>query len=267
MSSVILVVEGAHDASFFGHLLTSQLGYRQLRRLEEVPKLWQKLIPTSYPADKRGTLERVMRIPDFYADQRGNDVGILNAGSDSKLVPQLQTALDLLGVSRFSGIGLALDADHESTARDRFRNVITELSVMNEIGTRNEQDGYPIDLPDTSGAVTATAPRLGIFVFPDNHRQGTLETVLLETAERDHPIIQRGARALINYLSTRQDPYPTLRPQGRRSKALSGIIGNILRPGTSLAVALQQGEWFGRNAIDVPAVRAAEDYLRNLIAT
>lgn len=265
MASTLIVVEGAHDASFFGYLIQG-LGYQKARTLDQLPEWWRRLIPRTYPVTAKGTLDRVIRIPDVYTDSRGNDLGIVNAGGDTGVAGNLQETLKLLDVARFVAIGLAIDADHQITARQRFDDLITQLTAMNDEGQREHATGFPIPLPDQPGVIAPGPPRLGIFILPDNARAGTLETVLLEAAARDHPVIHRGARILVNYLATRPlIPTGLTGNPGRHAKAMAGTVANVLVPGASLAVALHTGGWFGDGATDVPAMKTAQAFLRELV--
>lgn len=265
MASTLIVVEGAHDASFFGYLIQG-LGYQKARTLDQLPEWWQPMIPRIFPSADKGTLDRVIRFPDVYTDDRGNDVGIVNAGGEANVVAELRTTLDRLDVARFAAIGLVIDADHQITARQRFDNLISQLVAMNDEGQREHVAGFPIPLPDQPGAISAGPPRLGILILPDNDRMGTLETVLLEAAARDHPVIHRGARTLVTYLATRPlIPTGLTGNVGRHEKAMAGTVANVLVPGASLAVALHAGGWFGDGAADVPAIKTALAFIHDLV--
>ncbi len=268
MSSSLLVVEGAHDASFFGHLL-AQHEYHLVRRLSDLPDRWSDLIPRRYPVDDQQTLDHVIRIPEIYLHGGGNDVGIINAGGERSLVDALRVALDRLGADTFFAIGLVLDADHDVDVAHRFSDIRLQLEQLNAAAVTEGAAGYPIPLPVAPGVVIRGHPAVGVYVLPDNERQGTLETLLLECAAFDHPLAHRAASTMVKYLATRAGSHSAtfgrLRSQAGGLKAQAGVIANILQPGTSLAVSLRRSKWLGSASMRCDAVVAADTFLKDLL--
>ncbi|HWZ44579.1 MAG TPA: hypothetical protein VNW97_13975 [Candidatus Saccharimonadales bacterium] len=64
MAYFLLVVEGVHDAAFFG-LLLKQRQFSKVAFLSGIDAYWQKLIPTKFPANPQGRLDHVVSFPDI----------------------------------------------------------------------------------------------------------------------------------------------------------------------------------------------------------
>lgn len=268
MASSLLVVEGAHDASFFGQLLAAK-GYRQTRRLSDVPEHWRPLIPVRYPVDPDGRLDRVIRFPDIHVGAGGHDCGIVVAGGDSLLIDGLRTALEQLGTERFAGIGIVMDVDHDIDATTRFDRCVGQLAQLNQEAQADGTPGFPLPLPATPGLLTSEAPAIGIYLLPDNLRQGTLETLLLECAALEHPFLEAATAGLVGELAQQAEAHrrslKALAGPSRRAKAQAGMIANVLQPGDSLAVAVQRGGWLGTGALTVPGVVLADRFLDRVL--
>ena len=179
MTHALLIVEGAHDASFFGHLARMR-GYRAVRTMSEMPEFWRPLIPTRYPVDDAGNLDRVIPFPEVHTDPGSNTLGVIVAGGDSRLVEGLRIPLERLGTGSFTGIGIALDTDLAYSARERFDSIVAKLVALNRDAVGEGVPGFPLPLPTSPGPVKRGSREIGIHQFPDNVRQGSLETVLLE---------------------------------------------------------------------------------------
>ena len=267
MTHSLLVVEGAHDASFFGLLLRAK-GYQRSVILPDVPDFWKPLIPRRYPVDPEGRLDRVIRLPDVYCLSGDDTVGIQVAGGENRLVASLTTALERLGIENFAGVGIVLDTDHEKTARERFAAFVKQLEALNESAVAEGVSGFPLLLPAVAGRAAAGVPRVGVHLFPDNNRQGTLETILLECVRDEHPLLTRAAGTLVMYADRKSPsvspPLRRMRRASGRAKAQAGILANLLHPGASLAVSLHDDNW-GITGVNSAAVRAASDFLAEIM--
>lgn len=179
MQNFVIVVEGAHDASFLGHLLKTR-GFQVERKLSSVPELWRPLFPVTFPADGE-ILERIMHFPEIYTLNE-DTVGIITSGSDSKIISTLRDTLDVLGISAVAGIAVFADIDaHDAT--QRFASIRRQIEKMNTAADREGQPGYPVPVPQQAGIFTAEKPPVGVFLFPDNNTQGALEDILVACAE------------------------------------------------------------------------------------
>jgi hypothetical protein len=270
MAHHLLVVEGAHDAAVFGHLL-AQRGFRQLRLRREFPEFWHPLIPERYPTDANGRLDRVIRVPDFFLRGSGSDsCAVITAGGNiERLVKAFRTVVERLDLSSFAAIGLTLDADWEASPSDRFRNIRRKLDQLNTDAANDLLPGFPFAFPDQPGLVVAGQPRFGIFVFPDNERQGTLESTLLGCARQSFPVIEWHAdsfiESVLNAYRGKVDDIPELRKRSGQDKARAGAIATVLQPGASLAVSLIRTSWLGGSASQNPDLSRLSIFLDELL--
>jgi len=267
MTNSLLVVEGAHDAAFFAILLKAR-GFTEVKYLAQVPDDWRGVIPRTFPAKNDGHLNRVNRFPTLLV--RGADTfGVVVSNGDSGVVRELIDAVDTLGVPLLDAIGIAIDADKALSPEDRHSGMIAELDAMNTSAIDEARPGYPLPIPRAMGVIVPGPPKMGVFVFPDGQRQGSLETVLLECAALNVELIHRAAVQLVEEVNENYPrPHPLLIPLRKGSgveKAAVGIIANIVKPGDSLAVSLLTNHWLGADPADRPSAAAAETFLDALI--
>lgn len=272
MSHTLLIVEGAHDTAFLGHLLRNR-GYRRAKTKSEVPEFWQKLIPSKYPVDDKENLDRVIRFPEVYIKNNGdNTVGICPAGSDSKLIPELGSIIEHLSAKRFFGIGVFADVDYKESPTKRFDGFCGEVSKLNDAAaSEGNTDGFPLAIPMAPGVVLPGPPKFGIFLFPDNCSPGLLEDVLLAGAKSAIPDIHQVAESAIAEIDKALAPghkaAKELRGASGRQKACAGVIATVLKPGKSLAVAIQDKSqfWLPPASLTAPPVSQVDAFLNQLL--
>lgn len=248
----LAVVEGPHDASFFGVLLR-ELGFDKVESVTDVDTFWDGLIPRVFPTGKR--LEHVVRYPDMYtrsgADPRSVAVSV--AGGDSRLLSELRVALEILDVTSMSGVCIVADADDQNAAH-RFAQLFAGLTALNgshgpggKEGGAAGVPGFPLALPAAAGDIAAGRPKVGIYILPDNAQPGTLDDILVACAASSMPSLCAPAKALVAAVDsngTAGDPVlkPLRKPSGRL-KATAGIIGNVLHPGSATSASVERGPW------------------------
>ncbi|MBB4859260.1 hypothetical protein HNO88_002589 [Novosphingobium chloroacetimidivorans] len=248
----LAVVEGPHDASFFGVLLR-ELGFDKVETVAAVDPFWGGLIPRVFPTGDR--LEHVVRYPDMYtrsgADARSVAVSV--AGGDSRLLSELRAALEILDVTSMSGVCIVADADDQN-APHRFAQLLAGLTALNtshgpggKEGGAAGVPGFPLVLPAAAGDIAAGIPKVGIYVLPDNAQPGTLDDILVACAASSLPSLCGPAKALVAAVDangTAGDPVlkPLRKPSGPL-KATAGIIGNLLHPGSATSASVERGPW------------------------
>jgi len=113
-------------------------------------------------------------------------VAVHSATGDSQIITTLEGTLSNINLSEDAvGIGIVIDADYgKGEGIGRFNSI--------------KQDVEELEMPDKPGEVLKGHPNTGIFVFPDNINNGTLETVLLKCAKAVYPKLRQGAETFIN---------------------------------------------------------------------
>jgi hypothetical protein len=266
----LLVVEGAHDAAFFGQLLKQRHFQKTLVR-NQVDPYWDKLIPTQFPADPAGKLDHVVKYPDIYEfPAQGNkvSVAILVANGDSRLIPEFQAALEILDVTQLHSAAIVTDADDVGVPA-KLTQLLEGLAAISTEGTRNSLPGFPLILPTAPGLANGV-PRIGIHIFPNNVDNGTLESILLDCAATSYSAYQKPAVDFVTQIDASQpggaQELRALRRGAGRQKAAAGVLGNLLFPGYSLSVAVDRGSWLAPVKGNEVGLIAAQNFLDAMLA-
>jgi hypothetical protein len=117
------------------------------------------------------------------------------------------------------------------------------------------------------GEVANVKPLFGIFVLPDNQHQGTLEDILLETAEINYAHLSSAAKAYIESIDSgkfgKHDLDEFKKPAGQKKARLSSMA-SILKPGKAIQNSIQDNRWLEGEAQNLPAVKAISTFLMRL---
>lgn len=250
MRNFIFSTEGAHDVSFIGKLLARR-GFKKVNDFAHLPAEWKPLFPTKFPWNG-SAIERVARFPEIFAKD-DIAIGLLNSGGDSRLIPELRNALDMLGPGNVERAIIFSDADNDP-ASARFTSLVNALSDLNTQAVLEKAPGYPIPVPAKIASLEGKSPEIAIFVFPDNSQAGTLEDILLECSKSTHPDLSCGAQKFVSDLDAGlgkdHESLKKMRRGLNKNKSVMGAIANVLKPGSSLAVAIEQQKL-------VPAIKEA----------
>jgi hypothetical protein len=248
----VLVVEGPHDVELVYRLL-SPLGMKRVRLEADLDPFLEPLIPRRYPP--AGDLQKRPPMPLFLQSQ-SHAVAIPFAGGDAELVPTVEGAAVSIDFNGLTGVGIILDADSDKSPADRYAAIRDGLRAKN----------FPF--PDDAGSLSATTPRFGAFVLPDNQAQGTLEDILLECSGLVYPSLLATATTHVDAASQDQslinEDLKELRKSAGRNKAIIGSIASILRPGRAVQVSIQDNRWLRDAALAIPRVKGVQDFLVNL---
>lgn len=255
-----VAVEGPHDLAFVGRLLK----LHDLDRVKSLPDLdpfWHVLVPRVFP-HQDDLLKRVP-VPTFFANAT-HTVAVHAVEGDGGFEHTLQDSLDTLYAKpgpQLTGIGVLLDADSRIPAVDRFKRLKASLDAT--------PFPTPIRLPAAPGEVSPAPPHAGVFVLPDNARQGTLEELLLECARVVYPTLEAGAQAYLTMAAAapelRADDRKAFGKDAGRSKALVACIASFLRPGKATQVSLQDNRWLEAPLARFPQVAAVHAFLASLL--
>lgn len=266
MANVLIVVEGAHDAAFIGVLLNER-GYTMVEEVSDLPQVWQPLIPRAFPATNR--LSHVVAYPDVYRHPtEAHSIAIKTAGSVAQLTSELRAAVEILRLSELHTIAMFADAD-TSQAEAQFAKLSNALSALNRVAADDSLDGFPLAIPQQPGEFASGSPRVGIYLFPDNEKAGTLETLLLECGAHLMPTICEPASGFVRSIDTSHHPEDNrlkrLRKGAGRDKAVAGVIANVNWPGSSLAVALTKSDWLTKPEEKDLAIERVRSFIRDLL--
>lgn len=249
MRNFIFATEGAHDVSFIGKLLQRR-GFKKITDFELLPMEWKPLFPKKFPWNGN-SIERVARFPEvFHKDDQ--IVGLINSGGDSRLVSSLRNALDILVPENVERAIIFADADSQP-AHITFDSLTNSLKSLNDQAQEEKAPGYPLSIPRTIGVLEGQNPEVAIFVFPNNNSQGILEDVLYECSLVSHPELAKCASDFVDNLNKSLDDkhfsLVKMRQGSNQKKSVMGAIANVLKPGSSLAVAVEQQKLIPRTEL------------------
>jgi hypothetical protein len=252
-----LVVEGPHDVEFAYRLL-SPSGLKRVQHQKDLEPFLSPLIPREYPP--KGDLQKRMSTPLFLQNET-HAIAIHSAVGDSQLVNVIMDNMDgeVFEFKKMVGIGIFLDSDSQTSPQNRYDEIKTSLA---------EKSSQLFILPDDAGTIKKGQPNLGAFVLPDNQTAGTLEDLLLESAELVYPDLLKCAKTYLNCAKTNANlstkDLSELKNAGE-NKAIIGVMANIFKPGKSVQVSIQDNGWIrGKALAEVKRIQAVQKFLKDL---
>lgn len=250
-----LVVEGPHDVEFAYRLL-SPFGMERVQFENDLDPFFAPLIPRQYPP--KGDLQKRMSTPLFLQNET-HTIAIHSATGDSQLVNvTVDNAVMLNDLQAVVGIGILLDSDKKISAQQRYADIKQELANQSS----------PFKLHDDPGKIKVIQglPNFGAFVLPDNSNDGTLENLLLHSAEKIYPNLLAMAKDYVNTAKNTDLSEAELeginKPAGE-NKAIVGAMANILRPGKAVQVSIQDNDWLRGEALDLPLIKSVQEFLQS----
>jgi len=263
--TIYIIVEGPHDSSIVGKIVRKNgLRFTPISLRNQVDTYWDNLIPKSFPQENdfgEPEFGRV-RVPDFLKSS-DQSLAVQTAGGITKLAPLLKDDLELFGEKRPDAIGIVFDADARdaATAFAALKREIVEL-------------GINMQLPNMAGDILDGPPRVGVFVFPNNSRSGTLEDTMLECASKSYPQLLPVAIAAIDTVSKALSADPNWlsspehddfnKPAGP-NKARVSIIGSVMKPTYAIGNSYRQQRWITEDTLKLPLLGQLSSFLSNLI--
>lgn len=251
-----LVVEGPHDVEFAYRLL-SPSGLQRVQYQKELEPFLSPLIPREYPP--KGDLQKRMSTPLFLQNDT-HAIAIHNAVGDSQLVNVIMDNMDgaVLEFKKMVGIGIFLDSDSQTSPQNRYDEIKKSLE---------EKSSKHFVLPDKAGTVKQGQPNLGAFVLPDNQTAGTLEDLLLDSAQRVYPDLLKLAKNYVTDAKEKAGLKPSdlkeLKNAGE-NKAIIGAMANIFKPSKSVQVSIQDNDWLKGKALEIERIKSAQNFLKTL---
>jgi hypothetical protein len=251
-----LAVEGPTDVEFVGRLLRPS-GLKRVERATDLDRFWERLIgEKQFPY--RGSLTARIPAPGFFQNE-SHSVAAESAGGIKNLVTAVESAKATLGLrwNEVSALGVFADADWDDQPTGRFQRLKNELQGI----------GLPVST-SAPGEISDGHPRLGIYVFPDNRRQGTLEDLLNECAAKVYPGLLDGARAFVSGVDrtvlSPEDFEEVAKPPGE-IKARLGCVASLLVPGSTLQVSVARNRWLRDDALAIENIAAVHAFLKRLL--
>lgn len=243
----ILGVEGPHDQAFIGKLL-EQYGLEKFKgERDSLDSFWEKLIP-AYP--KGGNLYARLDMPSIFSSQT-HSIAIFQ-GEGSKLCKNLRGKLGEHDpfMRDIHAFGLILDADNK-TPQQKATEYVGELRKL-----------YP-NLIGEPGTIVAGKPRTGIYVLPDNSKQGTLDSLLVDCAAVIYPDHKVGAIQFLDGLNA--DHKSHWRPFDHEKATVAAIV-SILKPGATNTSSISQNDWIcNKTLYEVADVALLGKFLKELL--
>ncbi len=260
MANTFIAVEGQHEVEFLSAIYES-LGFRKIAQYKELEtQFCRPFVPTNFPYID-DVYERVP-VPMFLTND--NDwIAIRAAGGETaKLLPVIKNVLEILKSTPglLTAIGIVRDADFEK-ADMQFNRFVADLqSIL-------PSDGYQIDLPAGPGLISASNPRLGIYVLPDNIAEGALDDLVLECGREVYPHLIERSQAHVESIDIEtlepKERKPIKKPQGKK-KAVIACATNILKPGMAIASSIDQNRWLSEATFLLPRVASLKSFLKQL---
>jgi hypothetical protein len=247
MKYVYFVVEGQHDIAAIGRILKVFHEAKQINNERNLDPFWRRLVPNRFPY--KGYLLGRVPVPAFFQTKESS-IAIHSSGGESDLIKTLKNTLNNLDQEELSAIALFCDADKKN-AFDYFKELTKKLN-----------DLPPFTNLSAPGQVSRTRPRTGIHVFPDNRQGGTLETVLLECASITYSDLLEEASKYIDNIN--QNYKEKWRPFDNL-KAKVGCIANVLKPGKSNQVSIQDNDWICSKTEANPSLSMLKNFIEELL--
>lgn len=245
------IVEGVHDSAALGRYLKRK-NISLIRKIEQVDLFWERIIPKSFPFN--GDLLKRMPVPMFYSNEQYS-IAIQTAGGDSGIVKAFDSLLNL-DYEHLTGVALFCDADTKP-AEQCFNDLISRM--LNEV----DEEYHSIFKEAVFGEVTLGSPSFGVYIFPNNECEGTLENLLLEGGEIVYSDLMASAKEYVKRISLdyRQKHWSI----SSEPKVLFGVMANALKPGKANQVSIQDNQWISEETITTNSQSRLNDFLEQLL--
>lgn len=246
MKYSILATEGPHDQAFLAKLLRT-LGLERIQDdRESLDAFWQGFLPV-YPPKQIYTR---INVPTIMVSQT-HSVAVY-WGEGSNLIPRL--------------IGLTTNFKHYKDSIDAFGFIVDADNRQPGKVAKEKAEKLQAIFPMVSaepGTITSGTPRTGIYILPDNNRQGTLDSCLLECASVVYPDHRNGAERFLDGLGSQHTNH--LRTFTREKAVVACVVG-VLKPGKTNTASIADNNWISEQTItDVTEVSALRNFIKSLL--
>lgn len=245
------VVEGVHDVAAIGKIL-KQKGYVHKKYIQDVDNYWDRLIPKTFPFE--GDLQKRVPVPVFYQNET-DSISIVNSGGETNIPEVIEGSLLNLPFENLNGVAIFCDAD-TLTASEKFESVCRMIQTIDDKQIRE----LYTDLSFNS--IKNTNYKAGIFVFPDNSSEGTLEDFLLLGGSRHYADLYEPAQV---YLESIPDVYKKKWKLSSENKVLVGVMANVLKPGKANQVSIQDNNWITEESLNDTNQKELKEFIDELL--
>ncbi len=250
MDYVLLATEGVDDQAILCNLLRFMGFQAVLYDVQQLDPFWQPLIPLP----KKGSFHAYKNLLYPYFFSSGDLSVAVYQGRGANLQQNLQ---DIFQANKpytqaLFAFGVIVDADNNppQNASQRYANALRSF--------------FP-SIPALPGTISLTSPRTGVYVWPDNQRTGTLETLLLESAALAYPDHAKGAQQFIDSLdNTHKEHWGG----ADREKALIASIVSVLHPGKAnyASFATLEDKWISQPTLaNIAGLKKLRDFVHDLL--
>lgn len=243
----LLLCEGAHDQKALAAFARVCSGWKQK---EGTPDSLPPEIRPTYPnprPDAFGTW-RFEWAPD-YLIKDNRYLAVRNLGGVGNVLGK--AAIDFLEQIHPSALGIFVDAN-DVGVEARAKAFVQRYGTLYKHASKAEP-----------GRVSEGNPRLGLWVAPDNKKNGALDDVLVSAAARTKKkLLATGKRFATSLARIEAGEWTR-----HRNKAILGAINQVVSPGASLAVSINTTSgWFDATLADVPPFKQLLQFLETLTA-
>jgi len=251
-----LVVEGPHDVEFACKIIKHRSSKRisRVQQIEELDPTFKELVPDKFPHG--GDLLKRVPVPIFLQNEEFG-IAIHSAGGDTKIADCLKDTVDLIGLDKFNSLGVILDSDSKEPPNTRHKKLLDLLESLKDI------------FPEQPGSVSEELLKTGIYVFPDNKSQGTLEDLLIEAGYFSYGKQLESAKEFVQKIKIECCPreYKDLYLPAGENKSVIGAVVSLLRPGKTTQVSIQDNNWINSKNIEDGRIKEFSDFLHHLFLT
>jgi hypothetical protein len=250
---VLIGVEGNHDQAFICKVLRELLGFSQFDDdASNLDNLWRKFIPV-YPP-KTGKLHLRLDMPSvLYTETLSVAV---YAGGGSNLMNNLNAKLSDINCSEeLAAFGIVADADKQTPS---------QVAKIYHDGFQEIFPDFPTTV-STIGAVAGNAPRLGLYILPNNSDQGVLDTLLCDCGTVVYPTYMERAKAYISQFSNDETRKLGWKPFDQEKATIATVV-SVLKPGKTNTASIADNKWVSaQTEQQLPQIQNLASFLRSLL--
>lgn len=220
MTYSVLACEGAHDQAALTWLARICVGWEAA---SDIPADIRGVFDPQPPSGPRAGPEHGRQRPG-YLEKGGHLLIVKEFGGKEGLL--VQATAKFLSGTEATGVGIVVDANNVGVTRR-----VKSFRTTYEPAFRHARDVK-------AGTVWGDKPRLGLWVAPDNAREGKMDDALVIAASRSRKGLIKAGNVFIR---SAEKEVPGKWVQ-KRNKALLGAVYQVEAPGASLASGLDRGK-------------------------